>query len=188
MDLQFHIKPYLGTHILIIVAAAICCVVASGCASRETDLPPLQTVPHIDLDRFGGLWYEIARYPNIFQEDCVGSRARYSLAGDGKISVLNECYDRTFDGRLRSARGRAWTIDKTNAKLKVSFFSPFSGDYWIIDLGKDYEYAVIGHPERRYLWILCRTKTMERNVYQQVLSRLKEQQYDIAQLIMTPQK
>lgn len=149
---------------------------------------PLETVPYVDLNRYIGVWYEIARYPNSFQEDCVGSRATYSLRNDGKISVLNECYDRSFDGRFRSVKGTAWITDKTNAKLKVSFFWPFSGDYWIIDLGSNYEYAVIGHPERTYLWILSRTKAMEEKVYEEILSRLKEKQYETAKLIMTPQK
>ena len=96
---------------------------------------PLPVVPYVDLKRYTGTWYEIARYPHRFQEGCVGSKATYTLRDDGKISVLNECYDKTFTGKIRSAKGKAWVVDKkTNAKLKVSFFWPFSGDYWIIDL------------------------------------------------------
>jgi len=88
----------------------------------------------------------------------VGSKATYTLRDDGNISVLNECYDETFDGKIRSAKGKAWVVDKeTNARLKVSFFWPFAGDYWIVDLAKNYEYAAIGHPTRKYLWILSRT-------------------------------
>ena len=150
---------------------------------------PLSVVPYVDLKRYTGTWYEIARYPHRFQEGCVGSKATYALRDDGKISVLNECYDKTFGGKIRYARGKAWVIDKkTNAKLKVSFFWPFSGDYWIIDLGKNYEYAVVGHPKRKYLWILSRTKTMERNVYEAILSRLKDKQYDTSKLIQTSQQ
>ena len=165
-------------------------VITAGCTYMERTTPaPLETVPYVDLNRYTGVWYEIARYPNSFQEGCVGSRATYSLRDDGKISVLNECYDRSFDGRLRSAQGKAWIIDKaSNAKLKVSFFWPFSGDYWIIDLGSDYEYAVIGHPKRTYLWILSRTKTLEAEVYEKILFRLKDKQYDTTKLITTPQK
>jgi len=152
-------------------------------------MPPLETVPFVDLSRYTGIWYEIARYPNSFQEGCVGSRATYSLTNDGRISVLNECYDRSFDGGIRSAHGSARVIDKSsNAKLKVSFFWPFSGDYWIIDLGRDYEYAVIGNPKRKYLWILSRTKILEGNKYDEILERLKEKQYDTTKLIPTPQK
>jgi apolipoprotein D and lipocalin family protein len=113
----------------------------------------------------------------------------YALRDDGRISVLNECYDSLFDGGIRSVRGRAWSIDKSsNATLKVSFFWPFSGDYWIIDLGKDYDYAVIGHPKRTYLWVLSRTKILEGKVYEDILARLKEKQYDTTKLIPTPQK
>ena len=110
------------------------------------------------------------------------------MRDDNKLTVLNECYDGSFSGKLRSAKGKAWVVDKqSNAKLKVSFFWPFSGDYWIIDLGKDYEYAVIGHPERKYLWILSRTPQMDGKVYQEILSRLEKQDYDTTKLIKSPQ-
>jgi apolipoprotein D and lipocalin family protein len=150
---------------------------------------PLQTVSFVDLQRYTGTWYEIARYPHSFQEGCVGSKATYTLREDGKISVLNECYDKTFDGKIRSAKGKAWVVDKeTNAKLKVSFFWPFTGDYWIIDLGKNYEYAVVGHPKRKYLWILSRSKEIEGQVYKTILFRLRDKQYDTSRLIKTAQK
>ena len=119
----------------------------------------------------------------------MGSKATYTLRDDGKISVLNECYDKTFDGKIRSAKGKAWIVDKeTNAKLKVSFFWPFAGDYWIIDLGKNYEYAVIGNPTRKYLWILSRTKEIEGELYEAILSRLKDNQYNTSRLIKTDQQ
>ena len=162
----------------------------TGCTNMQRQTAfPLPVVPYVDLNRYAGTWYEIARYPNSFQEGCVGSRATYTLRDDGKISVLNECYDKTFHGKIRSAKGKAWVIDKeTNAKLKVSFFWPFSGDYWIIDLGKNYEYAVIGHPKRKYLWILSRTREMEGEVYNTILSRLQEKHYDTSRLIKTMQE
>ncbi|MBI5102929.1 MAG: lipocalin family protein [Nitrospirae bacterium] len=151
---------------------------------------PLDTVSHVDLTRYMGVWYEIARYPNSFQKGCVGSRATYSLMDNGKVSVLNECYDGSFNGKLRSAKGKAWVVDKeTNSKLKVSFFRPFAGDYWIIDIADDYSYVVIGHPHRKYLWILCRTKTMEHETYEGILKRLVEvHHYDTSKLIKTPQR
>lgn len=180
---------YLGAHISLIAGLAVFCTMSSGCSSPEEKMPPLETVPFVDLNRYTGIWYEIARYPNSFQEGCVGSRATYSLQADGRIAVLNECYDRSFVGRIRSARGTARIMDKSsNAKLKVSFFWPFFGDYWIIDLGRDYEYAVIGNPKRKYLWILSRTKILEGNKYDEILERLKEKQYDTTKLIPTPQK
>jgi len=155
---------------------------------EKTQVQPLETVSNVDLKRYTGLWYEIARYPNRFQKDCVGSRATYGLKDDGRISVLNECYDRTFEGSLRSVKGTARVVDATsNAKLKVTFFWPFSGAYWIIDLGRDYEFAVIGHPKRKYLWILSRSKEMDQDLYERILERLKQQDYDTSKLIKTPQ-
>ena len=147
-------------------------------------LPPLKVVPYVDIARYTGTWYEVARYPHKFQRGCAASKATYEMMHDGKISVLNECYEESDKSRVRSAKGKAWIVDThTNAKLKVSFFWPFSGDYWIIDLGKDYEYAVIGHPSRKYLWILGRDQVMDETVYEGILSRLKEQHYDISKLI-----
>jgi apolipoprotein D and lipocalin family protein len=165
-------------------------IIAGGCSVMERpQILSLQTVLYVDLNRYTGIWYEIARYPNGFQKDCVGSRATYSLRDDGRISVLNECYDRTFEGNIRSAKGTARIVDSTsNAKLKVSFFWPFYGPYWIIDLGKDYEFAVIGHPKRKYLWILSRSKDMDQTVYEAILERLRQQQYDTTKLVRTLQK
>jgi apolipoprotein D and lipocalin family protein len=152
------------------------------------NLPPLQTVQKVELDRYMGAWYEIASFPQRFQKGCVASMATYSLRKDGKVEVLNQCRDKTLDGKLRSAKGSAWVVDRrTNAKLKVSFFWPFSGDYWIIDLGPNYEYAVVGHPKRTYLWILCRNRQMDPNAYEAILQRLKAQGYDLSRLNKTLQ-
>ena len=172
------------------IAVLISLILFVGCQYMEKEpSAPLTTVSHVDLNRYMGEWYEIARYPNSFQKGCVGSKATYTLLDDGKVSVLNECYDGSFSGKLRSAKGKAWVIDKnTNAKLKVSFFWPFSGDYWIIDLGKNYEYAVIGHPKRKYLWILSRTKEMDEGIYEGILSLLRDKQYDTSKLIKTIQQ
>ena len=165
-------------------------LISSGCVTKNGNgMKALETVNFVDLERYIGQWYEIARYHHRFQEGCVGSKATYSLRDDGKITVINECYDKSFSGKLRSVKGKAWVVDKeTNAKLKVSFFWPFSGDYWIIDLGRDYEYAVIGHPNRKYLWILSRTPDMDEEVYQAILVRLQKQEYDTSKLIRTDQK
>ena len=164
-------------------------LLAGGCMQNGNFMDPLKTVDHVDFKRYAGQWYEIARYPNKFQEGCVGSRANYILSDDGKIKVINECYNKSFSGKIRSAVGKAWVVDQeTNSKLKVSFFWPFSGDYWIIDLGRNYEYAVIGHPARKYLWILSRTPSMDENLYQAILTRLRGQEYDTEKLIRTTHK
>jgi apolipoprotein D and lipocalin family protein len=112
-----------------------------------------EVVPAVDLKRYAGRWHEIARLPNRFQRDCAGDvTATYTLRPDGKIAVLNEC--RAADGRTKSARGTARVASKQgpNTKLKVSFFWPFSGDYWIIGLDPDYRWALVGGSGRDYLW------------------------------------
>lgn len=124
-------------------------------SSSPVDPDPLQTVSSVDLDRYLGKWYEIAAIPQSFQTGCAGTTADYSLRSDGYIDVLNSC--RLEDGTIRSARGKAWSVDSSNAKLKVQFAGPVAGDYWIIELSDDYSYAVVGHPDRNSLWILSRT-------------------------------
>ena len=164
-------------------------VVLFACAGSMKQSPPLQVVSHVDLNRYLGTWYEIARIPHRFQEGCFASRATYTLLEDGKIGVLNQCYKGSLQGELSSAKGKAWVVDKeTNAKLKVSFFWPFTGDYWIIDLGENYEYAVVGHPSRTYLWILSRTPEMDEALYNRLLDKLQKQSYDTNKLIKSPQK
>jgi len=148
----------------------------------------LAVVPGVDIDRYLGTWYEIARYPNRFQKECVAVTAEYSLRPDGKIKVVNACRKKTLDGKLKKIEGKAWVADKaTNAKLKVQFFWPFRGAYWIIDLGQEYEYAVVGHPKRKYLWILSRTPDMASERYEAIVERLVKQGYDPARLQKTLQ-
>jgi len=159
---------------------------ASALAADQ--LPPLRTVSKVDLKQYMGKWYEIANFPQWFQKGCVATTATYNLRTDGKVDVLNECRKETLSGKPKSAKGTAWVADKeTNAKLKVRFFWPFSGDYWIIDLGSNYEYAVVGHPKRTYLWILSRTPQMDPTMYDGIIERLKEQKYDLRRLVKTLQ-
>jgi apolipoprotein D and lipocalin family protein len=173
--------------LLLILAAMIASVCPMFSAASEK-LPPLETVPHVDLNRYMGKWYEIASFPQWFQKNCVASSANYALRNDGKVDVLNQCRDKTLDGKLREAKGKAKVVDRnSNAKLTVSFFWPFSGDYWIIDLGANYEYAVVGNPKRNYLWILSRTPNMDPAVYDGILERLKQQHYDVSRLRKTLQ-
>jgi len=135
------------------------------------DLPPLQTVEQVDLSRYLGRWYEIARLPNRFQKGCRGSMADYSLREDGDITVVNSCHN-LDDNNLRQSKGHAWVVDPiSNARLKVSFFWPFRGDYWIIELGRNYEYAVVGTPSRKYLWVLSRDQTISAELYAAILQR-----------------
>ena len=164
-------------------------LVGAGCATTTTarlHLAELQTVPHVDLGRYVGTWYEIANFPQSFQRGCTATTATYTLREDGQIDVVNRCRKGSPDGPEKVARGRARVVDRTsNAKLEVSFFRPFWGDYWIIDLGADYEYAVVGHPGRDYLWILSRTPTMKADVYNAILQRLAAQGYETNRLVRT---
>ena len=144
----------------------------------------LEVVAQVDLQRYLGKWYEIAHLPFRFENDCTDITATYSLSKDGKISVLNECLK---DGKLKQAKGKAKVVDKsTGAKLKVTFFWPFSADYWIIDLGKTYDYAAVGTPNRKYLWILNRTPQMDDALFAQLVGLAKSKGFDVNKLIKTP--
>lgn len=150
--------------------------------------PPLQVVPSVDLTRYAGKWYEIARLPNRFQRNCAdNTTATYTLRPDGKITVLNEC--RNADGRQKSAKGTARVADAKgpNTKLKVTFFWPFSGNYWIIDLDPEYRWAVVGEPGRDYLWILSRQPQLDAELYRQIVDRAQKQGFDTGKLLKTHQ-
>lgn len=146
------------------------------------------TVPSVDLSRYTGRWYEIARYPNRFQKKCSGdTTAEYTQLPDDKIQVVNTC--RKSDGKLTVAKGKAKVADKqSNAKLRVTFFWPFAGDYWIIGLDPDYRWAVVGDPSRKYLWILSRTPEMAPVDYDRAIAIIREKGFDPAKLIKTPQQ
>ena len=155
-----------------------CCGV---CASL---LQPPSVVPYVDLTRYVGFWYEIARYPTPFQANCASSTADYTARSDGTIGVLNTCL--AADGSVVSTiEGSASVVDPTtNAKLVVTFPGvPFPGDYWIIDLGPNYEYAVVSDPLRLTLFILSRTPTLDQPTLDAILSRLVDQGYDPARLV-----
>jgi apolipoprotein D and lipocalin family protein len=150
-----------------------------GLAGLAAETKPLEVVPYVDLGRYAGTWYEIATIPQRFQKDCVGVTATYTLRDDGTVAVLNKCRKKALDGELKEANAKAWVVDKkTNAKLKVQFFWPFKADYWVIDLDADYQYAVVGHPGRKYLWILSRTPRMDESLYQDLLQRIANKGYD----------
>lgn len=147
---------------------------------------PVQVVPSVDLARYMGTWYEIAHLPAWFQRRCAGdTTATYTLLPGGKIQVLNQC--RMSDGRLKSAKGIARLAggNGPNTKLKVSFFWPFYGDYWIIDLDPEYQWAVVGHPGRKYLWILNRQTQLDSTLYAQILHRAQQQGFDVTRLLVT---
>ena len=140
----------------------------------------------VDLARYTGRWYELARYEQGFQRGCDGVTADYTMRQDGQIDVLNSC--RKPDGKISDTRGKAKIVDaETNAKLKVSFFGPFYGDYWILDRAEDYSWAIIGEPAGRYLWILSRDAVPGQATINDLISRAKAMGYDTNYLRMTAQ-
>jgi apolipoprotein D and lipocalin family protein len=170
---------------ILLPIAAIWCVKPVQANDRR---PTPQVVPSVDLARYAGTWYEIARLPNRFQRKCAANTtATYTLRPDGKITVVNQC--RKADGRMNSAKGTARVADPKgpNSKLKVTFFWPFSGNYWIIDLDPEYRWAVVGEPSRNYLWILSRQPHMDGATYEAVIERIRQQGYDTGKLMKTDQ-
>jgi apolipoprotein D and lipocalin family protein len=154
-------------------------VVALVANTGWTKQPALEVVEHVDLERYLGTWYEIASYPAWFQRNCTAVTADYSLRDDGLIRVVNSCRKGSLDGPLKQSTGRARVVDRTtNSKLEVSFFGPFWGDYWIIDLDPEYRWAVVGVPSRKYLWILSRTPTMDDALYREIVGRLPARGYN----------
>lgn len=162
-----------------------------GCAALGPKHPVGNTaVPEpakpVELSRYLGRWYEIARYDQSFQKDCEGVTADYALRADGKIDVLNSC--RKDNGRASSARGKAKIVDAaTNAKLKVSFFGPFYGDYWVLDRADDYSWAIVGEPSGRYLWLLARDAAPAPDKVEALIARTRALGYDTAMLRRTRQ-
>jgi apolipoprotein D and lipocalin family protein len=163
--------------------------------AQEKSQQPLEVVPEVDLHRYAGTWYEIARLPNWFEKKCANDvTATYTLLDNGDIKVVNCC--RKESGQMAEAEGRAKRAgdDGPYTKLKVRFapaffsFLPFVwGDYWIIDLAPDYSYAVVGEPARKYMWILSRTPAMDESTLQSILSQVREKGYDLTGLIRTKQ-
>ncbi|MCS7052785.1 MAG: lipocalin family protein [Ignavibacterium sp.] len=143
----------------------------------------IKTVDFVDLKKYVGVWYEIAKIPNRFQSQCVKeTTARYNLKENGEIEVINSCIDK--NGNLDKTVGIARVVDKkTNSKLEVSFFSilgwrPFWGDYWIIGLDENYQWAIVGTPSRKYGWILARKPQLDKEALNKIFQILKEQGYN----------
>ena len=145
---------------------------------------PVASVARVDLSRYAGKWFEIAAFPMYFQRDCVGdTTAEYALAPDGSVSVTNRC--RTDSG-FDEADGKATVVEgSNNARLKVSFFWPFRSDYWVIGLDADYRWAVVGNPNRRFLWVLSRTPQLPQEMLDAALKAAADQGYDLKQLRYT---
>lgn len=170
---------------------AVAAILLSGCAALGPKHPmgnaavPQPAKP-VELSQYLGRWYEIARYEQSFQQGCEGVSADYALRADGKISVRNAC--RKPNGKVSVVNGKAKIVDTaTNAKLKVSFFGPFYGDYWVLDRADDYAWAIVGEPSGRYLWLLSREQTPAPEQVAALIARAGALGYDTSMLIRTRQ-
>lgn len=162
------------------------CSLASLGAARAAPEAALPTVAAVDLQRYAGAWYEIALLPNRFQKQCVAdTQARYRLDGE-RVEVINRC--RVASGEIDRTAGHAKVVDGSgNAKLRVTFFWPFYGNYWVLALDGDYQQVLIGEPSRKYAWVLSRTPQMDEAALQKLLERAAELGFDRAAFQRTPQ-
>ncbi|XP_022729678.1 temperature-induced lipocalin-1-like [Durio zibethinus] len=154
----------------------------------------MEVVKNLDINRYMGRWYEIASFPSRFQpRNGENTRATYTLNEDGTVHVLNETFT---DGKRGFIEGTAYKADPKSdeAKLKVKFYVPpflpiipVVGDYWVLYIDDDYQYALIGQPSRKYLWILCRQTHMDDEIYNQLVQKAKDEGYDVSKLHKTPQ-
>jgi apolipoprotein D and lipocalin family protein len=150
--------------------------------------PPLATVPAVDLNRYAGKWYEIAAFPQRFQKGCHCTYAEYSPQPEGYVQVFNACRKNKPTGKLKSVNGKAYPVaGSQNSKLRVQFFWPFTGDYWVLMLADDYSYAVVGTPDREDLWILSRTPVMAPTLYSQLVTEIANRGFDVSRLRKTDQ-
>jgi apolipoprotein D and lipocalin family protein len=173
----------------LVLAALVPAVEVLGCdksRTAELSLPPPKTVAAVDLDRYAGKWYEIARLPNSFQEGCTNTSATYTRKAESRVHVLNECDKPRESGssKHKSMEGTAHVLTGSGgAKLEVTFLWPFKGDYWILELAPDYSYAAVGAPTRNNLWILSRSPKMKDEIYRELVKRLKADGFDTDKLI-----
>jgi apolipoprotein D and lipocalin family protein len=162
----------------------------AGCTVRPEGYEPPATVGRVDLSRYAGTWYEIARYPNSFQDGgrrCEDVTATYTPRPDGTIGVVNRCIDTANDNMERRAEGYARPDSANGDRLRVTFFWPFFGDYWIIGLDPEYRWAVVGAPNRDYLWILSRTPAMPAGAYAAAMEIVRREGFSTRDLVITRQ-
>ena len=146
----------------------------------------LKVVDKVDLEKYSGKWFEIAAIPEKHEKGCSNTTAEYSLTEEGYVKVINSCNKDIIDETENHVEGKAYPVkNSNNAKLKVEFQWPFKGDYWIMELDKDYKYAMVGHPDRKYLWILSRTNNLSTDIYNSLLKKAEQQGYDISKVKKT---
>ena len=165
---------------------ALLCLASSFGGACQSD-PPLEVAPSVSLSLIQGKWYEIARLPRMTQVDCHGTTAFYSQRADGSLGLVNQCNVGSATGELQTIAMTATVPDSSvPAKLALNV-GAYTGDYWILEVGSDYEYAVVGHPSRLYLWILSRTPTLDEPTMSGILTRAETAHFDTSKLEYTPQ-
>lgn len=168
--------------------ALLAALLAAGCATEPGPGTP-RTVGQVDLARYAGTWFEAARFPTSFQDSarirCEGVSATYTQRPDGRIGVVNRCRNALDGGAERVAEGVAYSASPGNDRLRVSFFWPFYGDYWVIGLDPGYRWAVVGAPGRDYLWILSRTPEMAPDDYAAAVEIARREGFDAARIRRT---
>lgn len=173
-------------------AIPVLLMLLAACATTEDATAPPATVGRVDLSRYAGTWYEVARFPTSFQDGpnrrCEDVTATYTPRPDGTLEVVNRCRDAANGGIEREARGVARSASPGNDRLRVSFFWPFFGDYWVIALDPEYRWAVVGAPGRDYLWILSRTPAMPAGAYSVAIAEARRQGFQTRRLVPTPQR
>jgi lipocalin len=158
-------------------------LIAFSCTKTKSQMIDQTTVKELDLNRYLGTWYEIARFPHSFEKGLVGVTANYSLRADGKIRVINKGYENSLNGKLSVAEGKAKIPDKADpGKLKVSFFWIFYADYYVLELDAEYKYVMIGSSSPKYFWILSRTPQMDESTYNMLLDKARTRGYNLDKL------
>ena len=167
-------------------------IIADSLVSCKTQKTMIDNtvVKELDIQKYLGKWYEIARFDHSFERGLVGVTAEYSMRDDGKIKVVNSGYKNSLDGKFSQAVGKAKIPDPINepAKLKVSFFLFFYGDYYVMELDKEYQWVLIGSNSDAYLWILSRKPQIEKELYNELLDKLQKRGYDVSKLIKVEQR
>jgi apolipoprotein D and lipocalin family protein len=155
----------------------------------SSSMKTLKTVPGVDLNRYTGKWYEIARLPNSFETGLVCCTAEYGIRPDGKISVINRGVKETDPAKTSSVTGKAWVPDPGEpGRLKVQFFWPFAAGYYIFHLDeKNYQYALVGTPSRKYLWILARQPQIDEALYRELIDIAKKNDFSVEGVIKVDQ-
>ncbi len=178
-----------STFSLLLISFIAMFVLFVNCSGQKSMIDKT-VVQELNIEKYLGTWYEIARFDHRFERNLVGVTANYSIRDDGKIKVVNSGYKETLDGELSEAIGKAKIPNpKTDpAKLKVSFFWIFYGDYYVLELDKDYQWAIIGSSSDKYLWILSRIPQLPDDLYADLLNRISKRGYDVSKLIKVEQK